>query len=66
MNIAFSAYFLCANLDKCFEVLIKSNRLPEADQFKQFQEFLNQDLFPQLQNNPNLDLSQITYESGEY
>ncbi|CAD8136859.1 unnamed protein product [Paramecium octaurelia] len=131
MNIAFSAYFLCANLDKCLEVLLKSNRLPEAaffaktycpskispivklwkeslakthpiisqkiadpfdyptqfndlklaikvekfyenirkqaipaDQFKQFQEFLNQDLFTQLQNNPNLDLSKITYGTG--
>lgn len=30
MNIAFSSFFICAELDKCLEVLIKSNRLPEA------------------------------------
>lgn len=30
MNIAFYAFFVCADLDKCIEVLIKSNRIPEA------------------------------------
>jgi coatomer subunit beta' len=33
LNISFAAYFQLSNIDKCLEILIKSNRLPEAALF---------------------------------
>lgn len=33
MNIAFTCYFLIADLDKCIDVLVKSGRVPEAGLF---------------------------------
>ncbi len=33
MNIAFTCYFTLADKDKCLDVLIKSNRIPEAAMF---------------------------------
>jgi len=35
-NIAFMANFLIGNLEQCLEILISSNRLPEAAFFARF------------------------------
>jgi coatomer subunit beta' len=33
LNISFAAYFQINNIDKCLDILIRSNRLPEAALF---------------------------------